>query len=79
MQVKTLRATPERPRTIIGEIKQPCDLVFAQRLDFDYAPVEALEIPIDVALSLVGANGKVSWTRNLAGHADVRHMSFGAR
>jgi hypothetical protein len=33
VQVKTLRATPTRPRTIIGEVKDPCDVVFAIRLD----------------------------------------------
>src|SRR4051812_7992905 len=43
VQVKTLRGTPTRPRTIIGEIRQPCDVVLAIRLDFDYSPAEAIE------------------------------------
>lgn len=75
VQVKALRATPERPRTIIGEIKEPCDVVLVIRLDFDYSPTEALEIPADIAHALVGANGKLSWTRRLAEHPDVRRVS----
>lgn len=75
VQVKTLRATPTRNRSIIGEIKRPCDVVLAIRLDFDYTPTEALEIPIDVALSRVGKNGKLSWTRALAHHPGVRHIA----
>ena len=54
VQVKTLRATPTRPRTIIGEIRQPCDVVLAIRLDFDYTPTEALEIPVAVAAAHIG-------------------------
>lgn len=75
VQVKTLRATPERPRTIIGEIKDPCDVVLAIRLDFDYTPVEALEIPRKVAECFVGKNGKLGWTSKLAGHPDVRNIA----
>src|SRR4051812_31292738 len=61
IDVKTLHATPERPRTIIGEPKRPCDVIFALRLAYDYTAVEALEIPIDLAETSIGANGKVSW------------------
>lgn len=75
VQVKTLRATPERPRTIIGEIRDPCDVVFALRLDFEYRPVEALEIPRLVAHEMLGRNGKLSWTRALATHPAVGHLS----
>ena len=75
VQVKTLRATPTRPRTIIGEVRDPCDVVLAIRLDFDYAPTEALEIPRAVADQFVGKNGKVSWTHKLVAHPDVRHIS----
>lgn len=66
VQVKTLRATPTAPRTIIGEVKRPCDVVLAIRLNFDYTPTEALEIPVEVAETYVGKNGKLSWTRTLA-------------
>ena len=75
VQVKTLRATPTRPRTIIGEVRDPCDVVLAIRLDFDCAPTAALEIPRAVADQFVGKNDKVSWTHKLAAHPDVRHIS----
>jgi hypothetical protein len=75
VQVKTLRATPTRPRTIIGEINDPCDVVLAIRLDFDYAPTEAIEIPRAVAGLFVGKNGKVSWTAKLVGHPPVRYVT----
>lgn len=68
IQVKTLRATPERPRTIIGDIRDPCDVILAIRLDFDYTPTEALEIPREIAATFVGKNGKISWTAKLASH-----------
>jgi hypothetical protein len=75
VQVKTLRATPTRPRTIIGEVKDPCDLVLAIRLDFDYAPTEAIEIPRAVAGLFVGKNGNVSWTAKLGSHPQVRSIT----
>lgn len=75
IQVKTLRATPEAPRTIIGEVKEPCDVVLAIRLDFDYSPTEAIEIPVEVAREYVGKNGKVSWTRRLVDDCRVRRVS----
>jgi Family of unknown function (DUF6998) len=75
VQVKTIRATPTRPRTIIGEVRDPCDVLLAIRLDFDYAPTEAPEIPRAVADQFVGKNGKVSWTHKLVANPDVRHIS----
>lgn len=75
VQVKTLRATPTRPRTIIGEVKHPCDVVLAIRLDFDYTPTEAVEMPVEVAGAYVGKNGKLSWTRALVEDDRVRHIS----
>ena len=75
VQVKTLRATPTRPRRIIGEVKDVCDLVLAIRLDFDFAPTEAIEIPRAVAGLFVGKNGKVSWTAKLVSHPEVRDIT----
>lgn len=74
IDVKTLHATPDRPRTIIGQPKRPCDLVFALRLHYDYTPAEALEIPIELAEAYVGANGKLSWTQKLASEPAVVHL-----
>ncbi|HEX4345882.1 MAG TPA: hypothetical protein VHZ31_09995 [Solirubrobacteraceae bacterium] len=77
VQVKTLRGTPAAPRTIIGEIKEPCDVVLAIRLDVDYSPTEAIELPVEVAREYVGKNGKVGWTRRLAADEGVRWISAG--
>lgn len=75
VQVKTLRATPDRPRHIMGSITYPCDVVLAIRLDFDYSLSEALEMPVAVAEEYVGKNGKVSWTNKLADDNRVRRIS----
>lgn len=48
-QVKPLRATPDRPRHIMGSITCPCDVLLGIRLDFDDSPSEALEMPVVVA------------------------------
>lgn len=75
VQVKTLRSTPERPRTIIGEVRDPCDVVLAIRLTFDYMPMEAIEMPAPVAKEHVGKNNKVSWTKRLVEDPRVRHLT----
>jgi hypothetical protein len=75
VQVKTLRGTPTGPRSIIGAITGPCDIVLAIRLDVDYSPTEAIEIPVDVAEEYTGKNGKVSWTHKLAADDRVRHIT----
>jgi hypothetical protein len=75
VQVKTLRATPTRPRTIIGGITRPCDVVLAIRLDFDYSPTEALEMPVEVAEEYIGKNGKLGWTHALADDDRVHRIS----
>ena len=77
VQVRTLRATPTRPRTIIGPVSRPCDVLLALRLHFDYSPHEALEIPVDVAEEYVGKNGKVAWTRKLSGDERVTPIDGG--
>ena len=78
VQVKTLRGTPTRPRTIIGTLNRPCDVLLALRLHFDYSPSEALEIPVDVAEAYVGKNGKVAWTHKLARDPRVQHIEGNA-
>lgn len=75
VQVKTLRGTPTRPRSIIGTITRPCDVVLAIRLDFDYSPTEAIEIPVDVAEEYIGKNGKLGWTHALADDNRVRRIA----
>lgn len=46
-------------------------MVLAIRLNFDYSPREAIEIPVEVAEEYVGKNGKVGWTLALANDARV--------
>lgn len=75
VQVKTLRSTPERPRTIIGEVRDPCDVLLAIRLTFDYMPIEAIEMEAAVAKEYVGKNGKVSWTKKLVDDPRVRYLT----
>ena len=75
VQVKTLRGTPTGPRTIIGAVNDPCDVVLAIRLDFDYTPLEAIEIPRAVAREFIGANGKLGWTARLASDNRVRRIT----
>ena len=72
VQVKTLRGTPEGPRTIIGELRGEFDVLLAIRLNFDYTPSEAIEVPSQVAREFVGKNGKVGWTNALAHDDRVR-------
>jgi hypothetical protein len=51
--------------------------VLAIRLDVDYSPTEAIELPVEVAREYVGKNGKVGWTRRLAADEGVRWISAG--
>ena len=73
-----LRSTPTRPRTIVGALTRPFDVLLALRIDFDYSPIEALEMPVDVADSYVGKNGKVAWTRRLAADPRVTRIEGSA-
>ena len=74
ISVKTLLGTPGRPRTVIGPISDPCDVVFVLRLDFDFAPQEALEIPVGVAREHITPEGKLNWTRRLVEDPRVVHI-----
>jgi hypothetical protein len=45
VQVRTLRSTPTNHRTSMGDMKEPYDTLLAIRLDEDYGPTAAFEIP----------------------------------
>ena len=45
VQVKTLRSTPANHRTTMGPMKDPYDVLLAIRLDADYRPTAAWQIP----------------------------------
>lgn len=74
VQVKTLRGTRSGPRTIIGELRAPYDVLLALRLDYDFTPAEGLEIPAAVATEHLAANGKLNWTRKLADDPRVKRI-----
>jgi hypothetical protein len=48
VQVRTLRNTPENPRSSMGRMREPYDALLAIKLDQDYRPLYALEVPRDV-------------------------------
>jgi hypothetical protein len=53
-------------------------VLLALRLHFDYSPHEALEMSVEVAREYVGKNGKVAWTKKLAGDSRVRRIDGSA-
>jgi hypothetical protein len=72
VQVKGMRGNQGK-RTIVCRERLPtgCDLLFAVRFADDYTPLEALEVPRDVADELYGDRG-VHWTGRLTQHDRVR-------
>lgn len=50
-------------------------MILAIRLDFDYSPTEAIEVPVEVARQYLGKNGRLSWTKALADDNRVRRVS----
>ena len=75
VQVKTLRTTPGNWRTSMGVMGRPYDLVLAIRLDEDYRPLEAIEVPREVLEERYGS-GRVSWTQQLASDPRVRRIAM---
>ena len=72
VQVKGLRGNQGK-RTIVCRQRLPttCDLLFAVRFADDYTPLEALEVPRDIADEVYGDRG-VNWTGRLTRHERVR-------
>jgi hypothetical protein len=58
----------------MGVMGLPYDRVLAIRLDEDYRPLEAIEVPREVLDERYGG-GRVSWTQQLATDTRVRHIS----
>lgn len=73
VQIRTLRCTPENFRTSIGVMREPYDVLFAIRLDEDYAPLEAIEAPREAVEHFFG-RGRVTWTKRFASDPRVRHV-----
>ena len=71
VSVRSLHCTGNGRRTAIGTLPDGCDLLLALRLDADYAPLEAIEVPRHV-VEEYQRRGRLSWTRRLAADPRVR-------
>jgi hypothetical protein len=65
VQVRTLQCGPGNLRTVLGELGDDYDVLFAIRLGEDFLPLEAIEVPQKVVEEHFGA-GRVAWTQALA-------------
>jgi hypothetical protein len=74
VQVRTLRCSKHNFRTRIGRLREPYDVLLAIRLDEEYAPTEALEIPREVIEDQF-EDRTVTWTRRLASDPRVRRIA----
>lgn len=72
VQVRTLRSTSYL-RTTIGYMHEPYDVLFALRLNEDFEPEEALEIPRAVVDEMFG-DSRVAWTNALAADPRVHRI-----
>lgn len=76
VQVKTLRSTPGNPRSSMGVLKDPYDLLLAIRLDLDYRVDRAIELPRSVLEDHYPKGTRSSWTKALrAGPRHETHLS----
>jgi len=74
IQVKTLRVTPENLRSSIAPMSGTYHRMLAIRLNEDYTPREAIEVPREVVEEYYG-QGRLSWTKTLASDDRVRAIS----
>lgn len=87
VQVRTLRMTPENARSSMGPMKEPYDFLMAIRLNADYSPMYAIEVPRQVLDELYPNGKRTSWTQTLERHArttrieaeDLMRPGLGAR
>jgi hypothetical protein len=73
VQVHTLHCTGKRPRAAIGTLREPYDLLLALRLNADYAPLEAIQVPRQVVQEYQH-DGRLNWTKRLTRDPRVRHI-----
>ncbi len=71
VRVRALHCTGKRPRVAIGILREPYDLLLALRLNADYAPREAIEVPREVVQEYQ-RHGRLNWTKRLTGDPRVR-------
>jgi hypothetical protein len=75
VQVRTLRSEPHRERTVMGEMKDPYNVLFAIKLSFDYEPLRAIEVPRAVLGRYYPHGHRTHWTKLLESDEDVRRIS----
>ena len=76
VSVRSLHCNGKGRRTAIGTVPDGCDLLLALRLDADYAPLEAIEVPRQV-VEEHQHRGRLSWTHRLAADTRVRLIPGG--
>lgn len=74
VQVKAMRGNGGK-RTIVSRqpLPEACDLLLAIRLADDYSPLEAIEVPREVAVAHFEGRG-VHWTKRFAADPGVRRI-----
>lgn len=74
VQVRALRSEPHRERTLMGEMKEPYDVLFAVKLSVDFAPLRAIEVPRAVLERHYPHGSRTSWTKRLEHDSEVRRI-----
>lgn len=75
VQVKTLRSTPANPRTSMGVLREPYDVLFALRLDVDYQPTAAWVLPRSAVEAVYPPGTRTSLTATLLRQCSVKEVS----
>ena len=74
VQVKTLRSTPANRRTSMGPMKDPYDVLLAIRLNADYRPTAAWQIPRSTIELTYPYGTRTSLTAKLLAGPDVAQI-----
>lgn len=75
VQVKTLRSTPGNHRMSMGPMKDPYDVLLAIRLDADYRPTAAWQLPRAAVESVYPHGTRTSLTTKLLDQPNVTEIS----
>ena len=75
VQVKTLLVTPENLRASLGVLQDPYDVLLAIRMNEDYEPIEAIEVPRSVMLEHYPAGIRATWTKRLAADPRITRLT----
>jgi hypothetical protein len=74
VQVRALRSTPTRERSVMQVMKEPYDVLFAVKLTVDYEPLRAIEVPRAVLERYYPHGSVTHWTKRLEADAGVRRI-----